>query len=114
MVPVYARRPFTGLLISPFLPERGTNSYVEATRILNNQLPKAAVVGIAVAVAAIFFGLAWWRTGTQAAREEPESNSAPQDAVAMDAYERRDRDGHSLSDQLPANRQPGVINHEEK
>jgi len=82
--------------------------------MLNNQLPKTAVVGIVVAVAALFLGLFWWRTGTQAAREEPETNSAPQDAVAMDAYERRDRDGHALSDQLPANRQPGVINHEEK
>jgi hypothetical protein len=71
-------------------------------------------IGIAVAVVVLMAALFWWRTGTQQAREEPETGGPPQDAIAMDAYERRDREGRSLGEQLPANRQPGVINHEEK
>ena len=82
--------------------------------MLNTKLSKPVVIGVTVAVAALFVALFWWRTGTQRAREEPEANGTPQDAIAMDAYERKDREGRSLSEQLPANRQPGVINHEEK
>lgn len=82
--------------------------------MLNTALPRRVAVLIAVLFAAIFIGLFWWRTGAQAAREDPEPAGPPQDAIAQDAMERRDREGRSLAEQLPANRQPGVINHEEK